>query len=268
MPPSRSEIAEQVAAKFGLKEGSTPGPWKHGDKGDCGTWHPNTIFADDESVAQAYGIPLHVRLEEIDVERYGEGLANAALIAAAPVLRDALISASVELEELRARQEQKAEIANGQYWRWQGDGDDHLESLTCPILIGANQLRDLLRARQNGWISVETLRRAAEESWEIKNGLMEIRDSAELCPSKEEWISAKLSQWAAPGADAAKETSQFGHCDDSKSSHIKTADCTNWRPDGKCDRCDNRVTLPAELCEECRGYGDVRGADAEVRERK
>lgn len=29
-------------------------------------------------------------------------------------------------------------------WRWVGDGSDNLESLTCPILITPNQLRELL----------------------------------------------------------------------------------------------------------------------------
>ena len=29
-------------------------------------------------------------------------------------------------------------------WLWQGDEEDHLESLSCPILIDAQDLRDLL----------------------------------------------------------------------------------------------------------------------------
>jgi len=32
---------------------------------------------------------------------------------------------------------------NYDYWIWQGDGEDHLESLTCPVLIEAQDLRDL-----------------------------------------------------------------------------------------------------------------------------
>jgi hypothetical protein len=38
---------------------------------------------------------------------------------------------------------------------------------------------------------------AAEELWTVKNALMEIRDAGELTPTKEEWIAAKLEQWAA-----------------------------------------------------------------------
>ena len=37
-------------------------------------------------------------------------------------------------------------------WYWMGDGEDHLESLTCPVIINANDLRDLIsqaRADQN-----------------------------------------------------------------------------------------------------------------------
>jgi len=32
----------------------------------------------------------------------------------------------------------------GETWYWQGDGYDHLESTTCPILIEASDLRELL----------------------------------------------------------------------------------------------------------------------------
>jgi len=33
----------------------------------------------------------------------------------------------------------------GEVWYWQGDGEDHLESTTCPILIDAADLRELLK---------------------------------------------------------------------------------------------------------------------------
>ena len=32
----------------------------------------------------------------------------------------------------------------GEVWYWQGDGEDHLESLACPVLIEADDLRALL----------------------------------------------------------------------------------------------------------------------------
>ena len=33
-------------------------------------------------------------------------------------------------------------------WHWQGDGEDHLESLACPILIEASDLRGLLKSER------------------------------------------------------------------------------------------------------------------------
>lgn len=35
---------------------------------------------------------------------------------------------------------------NNDYWAWQGDGEDYLESLACPILIEAHDLRGLISA--------------------------------------------------------------------------------------------------------------------------
>ena len=33
----------------------------------------------------------------------------------------------------------------GNFWYWQGDGEDHLESLTCPVLIRAEDLRAIAK---------------------------------------------------------------------------------------------------------------------------
>ncbi len=39
-----------------------------------------------------------------------------------------------------------------EYWAWQNDGNDHLESLVCPGLIKADELRDLIKqARKEGY---------------------------------------------------------------------------------------------------------------------
>jgi len=35
-------------------------------------------------------------------------------------------------------------IKLGETWYWMGDGEDHLEGLTCPVIINANELRHLL----------------------------------------------------------------------------------------------------------------------------
>lgn len=33
---------------------------------------------------------------------------------------------------------------NNEYWGWQSDGENFLASLTCPILISANDMRDIV----------------------------------------------------------------------------------------------------------------------------
>lgn len=39
---------------------------------------------------------------------------------------------------------------HGEVWYWQEDGDNHIESLTCPVMIPAETLRRLLASRQSG----------------------------------------------------------------------------------------------------------------------
>lgn len=48
-------------------------------------------------------------------------------------------------EEVRLHRDK----SNGDYWVWQGDGGDYLESLTCPVLIPAAELAALQRFK--GW---------------------------------------------------------------------------------------------------------------------
>lgn len=40
-----------------------------------------------------------------------------------------------------------AELDGEHLWRWQSDGHNHLESLTCPVVISADDLRDLVDTR-------------------------------------------------------------------------------------------------------------------------
>jgi len=40
--------------------------------------------------------------------------------------------------------------ARDEYWAWQGDGTDYPKSLTCPVLISADDLRDFI-ARSDAW---------------------------------------------------------------------------------------------------------------------
>jgi len=48
-------------------------------------------------------------------------------------------------------------MENKDYWIWLDDGEDHLESLVCPVLIEAYQLRALIeKAKRKEWERVMT----------------------------------------------------------------------------------------------------------------
>lgn len=49
-----------------------------------------------------------------------------------------------EVERLKAELNTRYAKEIEEVWYWLGDGNDHLESLTCPILIEASELRELL----------------------------------------------------------------------------------------------------------------------------
>lgn len=72
----------------------TPGPWRVGTKSGANC---STIYdANDLSVAQVFGAPMHARFDELstlDRQRYATPLADAFLIAAAPSMRDTLLMA-------------------------------------------------------------------------------------------------------------------------------------------------------------------------------
>ena len=53
-----------------------------------------------------------------------------------------------EVSAYRQEVRQLHRYGNAEYWRWQGDGSDHLESLTCPVLIDAKDLAALSAAAQ------------------------------------------------------------------------------------------------------------------------
>lgn len=49
-----------------------------------------------------------------------------------------------EVAHLTSRLHQVTLYQDGLAWHWQGDGEDYPESLTCPVVIPANALRELM----------------------------------------------------------------------------------------------------------------------------
>lgn len=49
-----------------------------------------------------------------------------------------------EIKTLKAELKLHRLKASGSYWAWQGDGDDHLESLVCPVIIWPDDLRKMI----------------------------------------------------------------------------------------------------------------------------
>jgi hypothetical protein len=71
----------------------------------------------------------------------------------------------------------------GNFWIWQGDGDDHVESLVCNVQIRPEQLQEILS-------QLTTLRAAAERA---RNELIDIGKFAAAHHSDEEscrWLHA------------------------------------------------------------------------------
>ncbi len=56
----------------------------------------------------------------------------------------------MRIDSLKRQLQAYMEKANGEFWYWQGDGTDELESLTCPILIRADDLRAILSPPRAG----------------------------------------------------------------------------------------------------------------------
>lgn len=74
---------------------------------------------------------------------------------------------TTQVHNLRNDLNAHAQKSAGNYWSWQGDGSDHLESLTCPVLIPADRLRALQSALAEA--------RATCEAWERLTKLLSDR---------------------------------------------------------------------------------------------
>lgn len=63
-------------------------------------------------------------------------------------LKRELDATRVKLQKVELEMATRRRLAKDEIWFWQGDGEDHLESLTCPIIITPEALREILQKVQ------------------------------------------------------------------------------------------------------------------------
>lgn len=88
-----------------------------------------------------------------------------------PPLRHRVENAEAEVDRLRAQLATHRHAALNNYWVWQGDDDDHLESLVCPVMIPPDVLLKMLgendRLRERVGELEGIIVRAREEAREL-----------------------------------------------------------------------------------------------------
>ena len=69
---------------------------------------------------------------------------------------------------LREQNRALKDMSKDDFWAWQGDGEDHLESLTCPVLIIAKDLQAIIEAnharQEDHKTLVDTVHRLLKEN--------------------------------------------------------------------------------------------------------
>ena len=65
-----------------------------------------------------------------------------------------------ELELLRRKASVCIDASHGDLWYWQGDGQDAPETISCPVVMHSDVLRELLNARKGGGVSDAMVERA------------------------------------------------------------------------------------------------------------
>ena len=88
-----SETKGAVREGGAVSSGHSAGPWEIGHRGRNVNLIAQPSRGDDKYIAQVYGIPQNSTLADLEGDsRWAVGLANAALIAAAPDLLAALVA--------------------------------------------------------------------------------------------------------------------------------------------------------------------------------
>jgi hypothetical protein len=107
--------------------------------------------------------------------------------------RQAEVSFAADVE-----QGKKGRVRSIDPWHWKGDGEDHLESLACPILIEADDLRQLVSDNKRvGMREVVEVAKKRKLFLNHAKGCLATED-ADICNfgwCDACWWQAKLHEW-------------------------------------------------------------------------
>jgi hypothetical protein len=93
------------------------------------------------------------------------------------------------------------EKAQDNYWAWQGDGEDHLESLACPVLIPTKSLQEILDRCDRAEAAGAAYKHVIQLAWEDRRDdsdveyigkLAEARCNGDQCGKG--WLSPEKKQ--------------------------------------------------------------------------
>jgi len=101
-----------------------------------------------------------------------------------------LETADRERDELQKQNRLHRDKANGDYWAWQGDGGDHLESLVCPVLIPASEI-------------IKFQKLIAELESQLPEGMKHCTIQFKECEAGHGWLTA--TNWVQHGCPTCKQ---------------------------------------------------------------
>ena len=87
--------------------------------------------APEFEISKTFSTTIAQKIITITLDKYVEILRNE---------RDSLYDKIIDLKA-------HLEAEGGNYWGWQGDGEDHLESLVCPVVIRPQELLKIIEER-------------------------------------------------------------------------------------------------------------------------
>lgn len=96
-----------------------PTTWDEIDKKIARVFHEHNLFISNNEI----GLSLYRRIGDFT--------------------REQICVARSEVERLTQERDTYIRLFKNEYWMWQGDGEDHLESLTCPVVISVTKMRAL-----------------------------------------------------------------------------------------------------------------------------